>query len=135
LIIRADQNSPVPLFEQLRGQIAGAVESGQIPAGQRLPTVRQLAADLRIAVNTVARAYQELEAAGMVEARGRHGTFAVGRPSQARQAEEAAAEFTARMRRMGVGPQEILAMVRRQLGMTAADLSPAVTARPGVVPS
>jgi DNA-binding transcriptional regulator YhcF (GntR family) len=110
----------VPLFEQVRAQVAAAIGSGQVLPGQRLPTVRQLAADLRLAVNTVARAYQELETAGLVGTRGRHGTFVAGGSSEVRQpAERVAKDFVARMRRMGVGPQEILTIVRRQLGHDA----------------
>jgi DNA-binding transcriptional regulator YhcF (GntR family) len=124
VIIAVDPRSPVPLFEQIRAQIAAAIRSGQVLPGQRLPTVRQLAADLRLAVNTVARAYQELEAAGLVETRGRHGSFAVGQSSEHQQAERLARDFVAGMRRMGVSPQETLAMVRRQLSNVAA--APAV---------
>jgi DNA-binding transcriptional regulator YhcF (GntR family) len=136
VIISVDARSPVPLFEQVRAQIATAIESGQVLPGQRLPTVRQLAADLRIAVNTAARAYQELEAAGLVRTGGRTGTFAADPSSPAnRQAEQAAVEFTARMRRLGVGPHEILALVRRQLDSDAAAFPPASPARPRTAPS
>ena len=131
MIIAVDSRSPVPIFEQVRAQVADAITSGQIPPGQRLPTVRQLAADLRLAVNTVARAYQELEAAGLVRTRGRHGTFAGGQSSEAHpQAERAAKDFVARMRRMGVSPQEIVTMVRRQLSDNTAAESPARLQRP-----
>lgn len=60
--------SPVPPYEQLREQIAGLIATGLLQAGQRLPPVRQLAADLGLAGGTVARAYRELEQAGLVEA-------------------------------------------------------------------
>ncbi len=74
--LRVDVKSDEPLFEQLRRQIIDGVRSGALPAGARLPTVRELAGRLGLAVNTVARAYRELEAAGIVETRGRFGTFA-----------------------------------------------------------
>jgi DNA-binding transcriptional regulator YhcF (GntR family) len=64
-----------PLFDQLRNQIIEAIRAGTLPPGSRLPTVRELAGELGLAVNTVARAYRELDAAGVVETRGRHGTF------------------------------------------------------------
>ena len=70
-----DQASPEPPFEQLRAQVAAAVATGELPAAEKLPTVRQLAADLGLAANTVARAYRELEADGVVATRGRRGTF------------------------------------------------------------
>lgn len=63
------------LFDQLRTQIIDAIRVGTLPPGARLPTVRDLAGELGLAVNTVARAYRELETAGVVETRGRHGTF------------------------------------------------------------
>jgi DNA-binding transcriptional regulator YhcF (GntR family) len=69
----ADPDSP--LFEQLRTGIIDAVRDGRLAPGARLPTVRDLAAELGWAVNTVARTYRELESAGLVETRGRRGTF------------------------------------------------------------
>ncbi|MEK8108118.1 GntR family transcriptional regulator [Micromonospora sp. M12] len=56
-------------YEQVRGQLAELIGDGRLPVGSRLPTVRQLAADLRLAANTVARAYRELEVAGLLETR------------------------------------------------------------------
>jgi len=69
-----DPASPVPPFEQLRTRIAALATSGELPPGTRLPTVRQLAADLGLAANTVARAYRELETDGVVATHGRRGT-------------------------------------------------------------
>jgi DNA-binding transcriptional regulator YhcF (GntR family) len=117
MIIAVDPRSPIPPFEQVRAQIAVAIEQGQLQAEERLPTVRQLAADLRLAVNTVARAYRELEAGGHVETRGRNGTFVAGPPSERRrQAERATRDYAVRMRRLGLSPLEILATLRRELG-------------------
>jgi DNA-binding transcriptional regulator YhcF (GntR family) len=75
MAIRIDATSTVPPFEQVRSQIAAQVVGGELPTGTRLPTVRRLAAELGLAVNTVARAYRELEALGVVATRGRQGTF------------------------------------------------------------
>ncbi|HEU5240955.1 MAG TPA: GntR family transcriptional regulator, partial [Ornithinibacter sp.] len=61
-------------FEQVRRQLAEAVGDGRLPAGTRLPAIRALADALGLATNTVARAYRELEAAGLVLTRGRAGT-------------------------------------------------------------
>jgi DNA-binding transcriptional regulator YhcF (GntR family) len=63
------------LFEQLRSQVIGGIRDGRLAPGSRLPTVRDLATKLGLAVNTVARAYRELEAAGILETRGRFGSF------------------------------------------------------------
>lgn len=70
-----DAASGVPPYEQLRTKIAARVADGRLPAGTRLPTVRQLAADLGLAANTVAKAYRELEVDGLLETQGRRGTF------------------------------------------------------------
>jgi DNA-binding transcriptional regulator YhcF (GntR family) len=67
--LSVDGKSSTPIFEQLRVTVIGAVRDGRLPAGARLPTVRELAADLGLAVNTVARTYRELETAGIVVAR------------------------------------------------------------------
>ncbi|MGK2956838.1 MAG: GntR family transcriptional regulator [Acidimicrobiales bacterium] len=75
IAIELNDISPVPPFEQVREQLERLVTSGAVPAGTRLPTVRQLASDLSLAPNTVARAYRELEAAGLLETHGRRGTI------------------------------------------------------------
>jgi DNA-binding transcriptional regulator YhcF (GntR family) len=67
--------STTPLFDQLRTAVIDAIRDGRLAPGARLPTVRQLAAELGLAPNTVARAYRELETAGIIETRGRQGTF------------------------------------------------------------
>lgn len=70
-----DTAAASPPYEQLRTQIATQVASGALPAGTKLATVRQLASDLGLAANTVARAYRELEADGVIATHGRRGTF------------------------------------------------------------
>ncbi|GAB3700409.1 GntR family transcriptional regulator [Mariniluteicoccus flavus] len=77
-MIVIDPGLPAPPFEQIRDQIAAARTTGEFPAGHRLPPVRHLATELGVAANTVARAYRELEAAGVIETRGRHGSFVTG---------------------------------------------------------
>ena len=99
-------------YEQIRTQIAGQVASGQLPPGTRLPTVRALAATLGIAPNTVARAYRELEYAGVVSTRGRNGTVVNGDSSD-RAAKEAAVTYADAMRALGVRQDEALDLVRR----------------------
>ena len=76
---------PVPPFEQIRSRVAELIVSGSLTGGQRLPAVRQLAGDLHVAPGTVARAYKELETAGLLIARRGAGTrVAPGRPPSAR---------------------------------------------------
>ncbi|MDN5794835.1 MAG: GntR family transcriptional regulator [Intrasporangium sp.] len=74
LRIDVDVKAAEPPFEQVRAQIAGLITSGRLLPGDRLPTVRALAADLGLAANTVARSYKELEATGLVETGRRAGT-------------------------------------------------------------
>jgi len=69
-------NDPTPLYAQLERAIRFAIATGRIRIGEQLPTVRQLAVDLRINANTVARVYAELERAGLLETRRGVGTFA-----------------------------------------------------------
>ncbi len=75
MTIEMDPDSPVAPYEQIRDQVVAGVAAGVIPVGARLPTVRQLAGDLGLAVNTVAKAYRHLEAEGHVATRGRNGTM------------------------------------------------------------
>jgi DNA-binding transcriptional regulator YhcF (GntR family) len=65
---------PTPPYEQLRRQLAELIEAGVLAPGDRLPPLRQLAADLGLAVGTVARTYRELEAADLVSSRRGGGT-------------------------------------------------------------
>lgn len=74
LVIVVDASAAEPPYEQVRAQLAGLIARGFLGEGDRLPTVRALAADLGIAVNTVARAYKELEAEGLVTTGRRAGT-------------------------------------------------------------
>ena len=72
--VSIDITSAVPPFEQVRSQLAALISAGVLTPGTRLPTVRDLAADLGIAVGTVTRAYRELEILGLVTSRRRIGT-------------------------------------------------------------
>ena len=122
MLIAVDPGSPVPPYEQVRAQLAELIGDGRLPVGTRLPTVRQLAADLGLAVNTVARAYRELEAAGLLETRGRHGTFvAPGRDDAVDRLHRAAAGYAAEARRLGVPPDRALALVRAALDAARHD--------------
>jgi GntR family transcriptional regulator len=67
--------SPEPVYEQIVRQIQDRVASGELEPGAPLPTVRQLAGDLQLNRNTVARAYKQLEDRGVILTAGRKGTF------------------------------------------------------------
>jgi DNA-binding transcriptional regulator YhcF (GntR family) len=114
-IVVLDPGSPAAPFEQVRAQIAAAIEGGILQPAVRLPTVRALAAELGLAVNTVARSHRELELEGLVTTNGRHGTFVASDSSVARkQAVIEAREFAVRMRDLGIGGAEMFAILRRE---------------------
>ena len=110
-----DPESGVPPYEQVREQIRSQVESGALDPGFRLPPVRSLATSLDLAPNTVARAYKELESLGIVETRGRAGTFVAGR-GVSRALRSAAATYVSSARSLGLSDDEALEAVRRALG-------------------
>jgi DNA-binding transcriptional regulator YhcF (GntR family) len=97
-----DGKSSTPIFEQLRRGVIEAVRDGRLPAGARMPTVRELAAEMGLAVNTVARTYRELETAGIVETRGRQGTFVARRDPTDIAMAAAARVYAEKARRLGV---------------------------------
>jgi DNA-binding transcriptional regulator YhcF (GntR family) len=107
-----DHSAAEPPYEQIRAQVAARVEAGELEPGTRLPSVRALAEELGLAANTVARAYRELEHAGVVTTRGRNGTVVNG-DGRDRAAKEAAGTYADAMRALGVGQDEALELVRR----------------------
>ncbi|HEX6329749.1 MAG TPA: GntR family transcriptional regulator [Actinomycetota bacterium] len=118
--LRIDPTGPAPLSTQLRLALTARINSGRLSPGTRLPPVRELAAELGLAPNTVAKAYRELGAAGYLDARGRHGTFVTEvlpePPDEVERALEAAADaFAARARQLGIPPSRALAAARGRL--------------------
>ena len=117
MILDVDTASPVPAYEQLRGQLAALIGSGQLPEGHRLPTIRQLSADLGLAPGTVARVYRELENEGFVSSRVRHGTVVAAAPRASAsavrdQVGDAAGAYAATARRLGLSIDDAVAAVR-----------------------
>lgn len=118
LQIRVSADDPTPPYEQLRRQIVNAVAAGLLEPGARLPTVRQLAADLSIAPGTVMRAYRELEAAGYILTRRGAGTIINARPPSSRSTtglSSLAESFVGQARLTGASPEEILDVVQHAL--------------------
>ncbi|MBI4942358.1 MAG: GntR family transcriptional regulator [Actinobacteria bacterium] len=113
MIVEIDPSSSVPPYEQVRAGIAGRIDDGSLPVGTRLPPVRTLATDLGLAANTVARAYRELEEAGLVETAGRRGTLvAASGDAVRRRAAAAAATYAGAVAALGIGDDEAVALVR-----------------------
>jgi DNA-binding transcriptional regulator YhcF (GntR family) len=111
-MITVEQTALEPPYAQVREQICAQVLAGELTPGTRLPTVRRLAGDLGLAANTVARAYRELEALGVIETRGRAGSVVTGGGVD-RAAREAAHEYVERLRSLGVGESEAVELLRR----------------------
>jgi GntR family transcriptional regulator len=82
-IISVDARDPTPIYAQLERGLRAAVATGRLRPGDQLPTVRQLAVDLRVNANTVARVYAELERAGAIETRRGVGSFIRATPAEA----------------------------------------------------
>ena len=114
--VRIDAASSVPPYEQLRLQILDAANEGRLAVGTRLPPVRALAGHLGLAVNTVARAYRELEQAQVVTTRSRAGTVvAAGSDTARSKVAEAARVYAEAVRANGVSPDDAVSFVRAAL--------------------
>ena len=104
-----------PIYEQIKESVRKLILSGAMTAGERLPSVRELAADLAINPNTIQRAYRELESEGFIYSIAGKGSFAAGR------ADIGAVQKTAYLERFAAAAREVLL-----LGMTVEELSSAI---------
>jgi GntR family transcriptional regulator len=111
---RLDLHSGVPVYRQIMDQVRGAIASGALTVGDQLPTVRQLAVDLSINPNTVARAYRELELGGLLETHQGTGTFIStqkmrgGEIERSRQLTQIVAECVARAGAAGFTVEDLI---------------------------
>ncbi|HET7010395.1 MAG TPA: GntR family transcriptional regulator [Anaerolineales bacterium] len=122
LQIPIDLRSKVPAYVQIVDQVRGLVASGALRPGDQLPTVRQLAADLRINFNTVARAYRMLDESGVISTQQGRGTYVVESPPPARARklratalENLGRDFLTGAARLGFSPNEVRAMIDEAL--------------------
>lgn len=83
-MIQIDQHDSTPIYAQIERALRASIASGRLKAGEQLPTVRELAVDLRVNANTVARVYSELERQGVLETRRGVGSFISASPARAR---------------------------------------------------
>lgn len=117
---RLDLASGVPFYRQIIDRVLLAVADGRLTPGTQLPTVRQLAVDLSVNLNTVAKAYREMEIRGIVETQQGTGTFVAARPSAASAGE--------RKKALDRFADELLARAGSQ-GFTLEEVADALAAR------
>lgn len=116
--LRLDLHSGVPVYRQIIDQVRGGIASGSLSVGDQLPTVRQLAVDLSINPNTVARAYRELELGGVLETHQGTGTFISsqkirgGDEERSRQLALIVAESLARAGAIGFTVEDLIEQLR-----------------------
>lgn len=118
---RLDLHSGVPVYRQIIDQVQGGIASGYLVAGDQLPTVRQVAVDLAINLNTVLRAYRELEIRGVLETQQGTGTF-ISRQKikqdaveRERKLAQLVNEFVSRAGAQGFSVQELARLLQDQL--------------------
>ncbi|WP_346923571.1 GntR family transcriptional regulator [Rothia sp. (in: high G+C Gram-positive bacteria)] len=117
LNFKVDKESDVPPYSQLRRSIIAARSDGTLAAGDRLPPMRTLATQTGLAVNTVAKAYKELEAAGAIETHGRAGSFVTALDATSHKAQLLTEKFIVAMRKLGYEDQQIHDTVDHMLGL------------------
>ncbi len=106
MILSVDPSRALPVYEQVREQIRRMVAAGTLTPGTRLPTIRQLAADLGLAKGTIERAYELLEGDAVIERHGRNGTYVAAVAPSTKREQTVGLELAA----------EALVIVARQLG-------------------
>lgn len=122
MLDRIDPRSPIPLYAQIAGRLRSEIAAGDLPPGSSLPSVRQLAAQLRVNPATVVQAYRDLETEGFVDMRQGSGTFvrevATERRTRERTrlARQLVRALVAEAARAGVPLAELAAALEQELG-------------------
>jgi GntR family transcriptional regulator len=124
MIIALDAADPTPIYAQIERGLRAAIASGRLKIGDQLPTVRELAVELQVNANTIARVYSELERAGVFETRRGVGTFVRASRAEARSASEHARRLRAFATRVlsegdahGFSADEVIAALRAHRSM------------------
>ncbi len=110
---KVDSGLPTPAYEQIVDQTVAAIGTGRLVPGEKLPPVRALATQLGVAVNTVAKAYRQLEEEGHVETRGRGGTLVRAGHGPASASGRAAEALARAARDDGLELDEAVGLLRR----------------------
>ena len=125
-MFRVQPGSGEPIYQQLVRQVKHSVATGVLPAGEQLPTVRELASELVVNPNTVARAYRELERDGVLQSVRGRGTFVrsgppmLGRAERRRRLRPVLEQAIAEARTLGFGDAELVSELERMLGLTVS---------------
>ena len=120
-VVTLDPRDATPIWAQLERGLRAAIASGRLHPGDQLPTVRQLAVDLRVNANTVARVYSDLERSGVLETRRGVGSFILATAEEARSKKEHEKRLRAFATRVvgdaaaaGFTPEELVAAIRKE---------------------
>jgi GntR family transcriptional regulator len=120
-VVTLDPRDATPIWAQLERGLRAAIASGRLRVGDQLPTVRQLAVDLRVNANTVARVYSDLERSGVLETRRGVGSFIRATADEARSKKEHerrlrsfATRVVADAAAAGFTPEELVAGIRKE---------------------
>lgn len=121
MLLHINPSSGVPIYLQIENQVKHYIASGAVKAGEALPSVRQVAADLRVNPNTVARAYQNLERDGVLRSVPGGRTYAAENPSGLLKAEKIrrlrphARQIAVEGTQLRLDPKEIVNLVEQEL--------------------
>ncbi len=121
MLLRLNQSSGIPLYVQLMDQLKHAIETGELRAGEQLPTIRKVAEDLVMNPNTVARAYRELEHEGVIELKHGSGAFVaesvIARTKIMRKAQAVVQSAMERLVSLHLSEDEIRRLVENELAL------------------
>jgi len=121
VIFQVDPNVPKAVYQQLVEQVRYAVAAGRLREGDRLPPIRDVAVQVRVNRNTVARAYMELERQGVLRTRPGQGSFITNGAPEVEKAKarqmlaEALDEVLAHTRQLRLNEEEFLSVVKERL--------------------
>ena len=114
MLFRVDPSSPLALFEQLAASVRSGVGRGEVVAGERLPSAREVADALDVNVHTVLRAYQALREEGLVDLRRGRGAVVTDRAATYSQVGLAIPALVAEARKQGITAAALIALVREE---------------------
>ena len=121
-LLSIDPRDRTPIYAQIEHALRAAIATGRLQTGEQLPTVRELAVELSVNANTVARVYAELERTGILETRRGVGSFVAATRADARSADETARRLDAFVTRVladaaaaGLAPDDLIAALNERL--------------------